>query len=92
MPEYAMVQSAMWFYYEGRNDFENLRQYLRQYTSSVPKLNTDGSVYYYSGSGMYSTLHPGEWLVWHSVPHSNEMVRAMSTPAASWPEDFPAGR
>lgn len=90
MPQYPMVETIPCFYYTGRADFENLRTYLARFTRTAPKLQTDGSVYYYSGSGMYSTLHSGEWLVRLSVPYTEQMMHDGYMARVDWPEDFPA--
>ncbi len=91
MPRYAMVPTTPCFYYSGRADFEALRAYLAEFSRPAPKLNTDGSVYYFSGSGMYSTLQPGEWVVRLSAPLTDEMMRNGYAPRPDWPDGFPEG-
>lgn len=91
MPQQSMVATTPCFYYSGRADFENLRAYLANFTGPAPKLNTDGSVYYFSGWGAYSTLQPGQWLVRLSAPHADETIRNTYAPQPDWPEDFPEG-
>lgn len=89
MPEHPMVERIPCFYYTDSADFENLRTYLAKFTRTAPKMNWDGSVYYYSGSGMYSTLYPDQWLVRLSVPYTPEQMQEGYGPKPIWPDGFP---